>query len=186
MTNDDTDVRILRAAAQGDQPACAELYAQYGDRVYGWCRGAGLSREDAQDVSQEVFWAVYKGLEGFEPGAHCGSFRAWLHTIAMRRIALAQRSLAKARLREAARLVCLRTSEGDTADPTTAELAALADALECVRARYSSHTWSVFSAYVLEGRQADDVASAMGTTRNVVYLARARVVEAVRAHLAKD
>lgn len=186
MSSDDTDVRMLRAAAQGDPPAWEELYVRYRDRVYGWCRGAGLSREDAQDVSQEVFWAVYKGLESFDHGGHSGSFRAWLHTIAVRRIAFAQRSFARSRLQEAARLGSsrpIRTSNGEDA---CADLEALAAALECVRPKFSSPTWSAFAAYVIEGRRAEEVAQALGTTRNAVYLARAHVVEAVRAHLAKD
>jgi RNA polymerase sigma factor (sigma-70 family) len=78
---------VLRAARRGDDHAWAELYDELAGSVLGYLRSHGAP--DPEDVLGEVLLQVVRGLprfEGDEPG-----FRAWVFTIAHRRLQDAHR-----------------------------------------------------------------------------------------------
>ena len=80
-----TDERLLVAAAQQD-PACfAELYEQNFDRVYGYVSRRVRDREEAEDVTAEVFHEALKNIHRFEWRGV--PFSAWLMGIAAHAIA---------------------------------------------------------------------------------------------------
>jgi RNA polymerase sigma-70 factor (ECF subfamily) len=176
---DDTDVRLLSAAAAGDQPAWEELYVRYADNVYRWCRRRGLPQEDAEDVAQEVFWCIHERLEHFQRGAE-GSFRGWLYRICERRISDHQRKFARGRLRAVAADLDKLASPVSRGDPRDA---LLAEALQRVRRRVSARTWALFEAYFLQDRSAAEVAREYGISRYCVYHARTRVVWLLRVEI---
>lgn len=64
---------VLRCQA-GDEAAFARLFAEFGERTLAYLRG--LLGDDAEDVQQEVWLAVYRGLGGL---ADPGAFRTWLY-----------------------------------------------------------------------------------------------------------
>lgn len=72
---------LARHAGEGDAGSFKELFALYHDRVFKYATsrvGAGV---EAQDVLQEIFLAVWRGLPSFRY-EHEGSFPAWLFGIA--------------------------------------------------------------------------------------------------------
>ena len=73
---------VLFAARAGAEWAWERLYAEYAARVAGYLRAHGA--EDADDLAGEVFLQVVRGLDGFSGAEH--QFRAWLFTIAHRRL----------------------------------------------------------------------------------------------------
>jgi len=76
----DPDDRVLIAAAQHDRSHFAELYEQNFDRVYAFIARRAASREEAQDLTAEVFHQALASLKGFKwQGA---PFIAWLYGIA--------------------------------------------------------------------------------------------------------
>ena len=80
-----TDERLLVAAAQQD-PACfAELYEQNFDRVYGYVSRRVRDREEAEDVTAEVFHEALANIHRFEWRGV--PFAAWLMGIAAHAIA---------------------------------------------------------------------------------------------------
>ena len=80
-----SDVELLRAIANGSEPAFEELRSRYRRAVAGVCRAvAGSEREDCE---QEVFARVWGKAALFDPAR--GSAAAWLLTLA-RRTALNQ------------------------------------------------------------------------------------------------
>jgi RNA polymerase sigma-70 factor, ECF subfamily len=91
-----TDERLLVAAAQQD-PACfAELYEQNFDRVYGYVSRRVRDREEAEDVTAEVFHEALANIRRFEWREV--PFSAWLMGIAAH--AIADRYLRAARASE--------------------------------------------------------------------------------------
>jgi RNA polymerase sigma factor (sigma-70 family) len=68
---------------QGDDTALAELYDQYGAFVYGLAVKVIGDRTAAQDVTQEVFIALWQRPEMFNPER--GRLRTLLGTVAHRR-----------------------------------------------------------------------------------------------------
>lgn len=73
---------LLAAARRGDDPAWARLYGQLAGPLLGYLRGQGAN--DPEDLVGEVFLDVVRGLPRFD-GDEAG-FRAWVFTIAHRRL----------------------------------------------------------------------------------------------------
>src|SRR5204863_7089757 len=70
---------LIRRARDGDQDAFADLVVVHGARVYAALRRFGLKATEADEVAQEVFLRVWRGLARFEERAQ---FSTWLYRIA--------------------------------------------------------------------------------------------------------
>ena len=80
VVESDTDERLLVEAAQRDPSCFAELYEQNFNRVYAYLTKRVATREEAQDLTAEVFHQALAGIGRFEwRGA---PFVAWLLGIA--------------------------------------------------------------------------------------------------------
>lgn len=73
---------VLSAARAGAEWAWARIYEEHAPKVVGYVRGHGVF--DPEDLAAEVFLQVVSGLPGFSGGEP--EFRAWLFTIAHRRL----------------------------------------------------------------------------------------------------
>lgn len=78
---------VLAGARTGDGPAWARILDDLSGPLLGFARGRGV--EDPEDVLGETLLHVARGLDGFD-GDEAG-FRAWVFTIAHRRVVDAQR-----------------------------------------------------------------------------------------------
>lgn len=74
----------ISAAAEGNQQAISQLYSENIREVYRFIYYKVGSKEDAEDITQDVMMAAFKGLEKFRGEA---SFRNWCYEIAKRKIA---------------------------------------------------------------------------------------------------
>lgn len=76
---DETDFILVKAVGAGDHQAYETLVRKHQGSVYHFaCRILG-DRHAAEDVVQEVFWALYRSASRFEPRAKVST---WLFTIA--------------------------------------------------------------------------------------------------------
>lgn len=73
--------KIVARAQAGDAAAFSEIYARYAGHVLRYLYARVREPESAQDLTQEVFVRVLKGIEGFEYRGE-KSFLGWLYTIA--------------------------------------------------------------------------------------------------------
>ena len=81
----ETEERLLVAAAQQDPRRFGELYERHFERVYAYVSRRVPSREEAEDLTSEVFHRALAGLPRFEwRGA---PFAAWLFRIASNSLA---------------------------------------------------------------------------------------------------
>lgn len=87
-----SDAGLVEECRKGDTSAFDELVRRYKDRVYGVVYRFLGNREEALDVSQEVFVRAYKGIQGFRGNAQVYT---WLYSIAA--------NLARNRLRDSGR-----------------------------------------------------------------------------------
>ena len=95
-----SDVELLAAASAGDQSALSELYDEHASRVFGMALRILGDRSKAEEVTQDVFLAVWSRGDSFN--AQRGSVRAWLATCARNRaIDLLRGGKANAARREA-------------------------------------------------------------------------------------
>ena len=75
----DPDVRLMLEVRDGSAAAFEELVLRYQGRLLTVLRHLVGSREQAEDLTQEVFLRVYRARESYEPGA---KFCTWLYAIA--------------------------------------------------------------------------------------------------------
>ena len=87
-----TDVELLKAIAKSDEEALAQLYDRYRIILFGLLVRILISREEAEDVLQEVFLQVWKRAGDFDE--HRGRPFTWLVTLARSRAIDRLRSLA--------------------------------------------------------------------------------------------
>ena len=76
------DFELIAACQRGDASAFREVFGIYRDRVYALCRNMLGSDEDAEDLTQDIFIAAFKGIRSFSAEA---AFGTWLYRIAANR-----------------------------------------------------------------------------------------------------
>ncbi|MFJ4809519.1 RNA polymerase sigma factor [Streptomyces longwoodensis] len=105
--------------AAGDESALAEAYRTWGVMVQGMCRRTLGDVHEAEDVTQTVFLAAWRGRAGFRPER--GALSAWLVGITRRKIAdaLEARSRRATLVATAGSLLTVGEGPGD-ADPQSA------------------------------------------------------------------
>jgi RNA polymerase sigma-70 factor (ECF subfamily) len=82
VTELDLELRgIITRAKSGDVGAFGELYSRYASLILRYLYARLREQESAQDLTQEVFVRVIKGIGGFEFRGE-KSFLGWLYTIA--------------------------------------------------------------------------------------------------------
>ena len=83
MVGEVSDEHLARRAQKGDSDSFLTLYSRYLDRVYRRVRSK-VPEQDVEDVTQDIFVAVVRSLDGFEQRSR---FNTWLYTIVNRQIA---------------------------------------------------------------------------------------------------
>lgn len=79
-----TDTELAALVAAGDEEALAELYGRYGRIVYAMSLGALRDPSGAEDVTQEVFAALWVRAGRFD--GERGIFRHWFLHLAHNRV----------------------------------------------------------------------------------------------------
>jgi RNA polymerase sigma-70 factor (ECF subfamily) len=179
---------IARLCDPEDSVAWGEFVAIYEPLIHRLGRIKGLQDADARDLAQEVFQAVARAIEGWEPGR--GSFRGWISRIARN---LLVNFLTRRRYRS---IGSGGTSLRDflaavpSADPSaTALFEAERErrlfewAAEDIRGEFAPATWQAFWRTAVEGARPADVAAALGLSVGAVYIARSRVLSRLKGRV---
>ncbi|HEY8223645.1 MAG TPA: sigma-70 family RNA polymerase sigma factor [Pyrinomonadaceae bacterium] len=106
-----TDIQLLKAVARGDEQALATLYDQYRIILFGLLVRILNSREEAEDVLQEVFMQVWRRAADFDETR--GKPFTWLVTLARSRAIDRLRSLGA---RERVAVAATRDVQEETSD----------------------------------------------------------------------
>jgi RNA polymerase sigma-70 factor (ECF subfamily) len=72
----DPDARLVERCLRGDEAAWEDLVRTHLRRVHSICYRFTNNAVDAQDISQEVFFRVFRSLKSYRAGE--GSFTVWL------------------------------------------------------------------------------------------------------------
>lgn len=81
MTAEPTEARLIARVRAGDADALAELYRNFADQVYDTALRLTASKDDAEDVLQNVFIGLPDVLGGYTGS---GTLGAWIRRIAHR------------------------------------------------------------------------------------------------------
>ena len=93
------DEKLVSQTLAGDRDAFGVLVHKYQEMVYAYAFQKVRNEEDAQDVTQEVFWRAYHGLYQLRQPHR---FRSWLYTIMSNQCKRQLMSVIKTRQRETA------------------------------------------------------------------------------------
>jgi RNA polymerase sigma factor (sigma-70 family) len=70
---------VIARARAGDAEAWGQLYREYAPAIFRFCRRAMPTREDAEDVTMEIFMKLRGKLSQYDTSR---SFTAWLYKVA--------------------------------------------------------------------------------------------------------
>ena len=93
------DEKLVSQTLAGDRDAFGVLVHKYQEMVYAYAFQKVRNAEDAQDITQEVFWRAYHYLYQLR---HPHRFRSWLYTIMSNQCKRQLMSVIKTRQRETA------------------------------------------------------------------------------------
>ena len=83
MNLQETDENLMMRFGRGDAAAFEELYRRHESRVFRYLRRNVRNEASANDLMQEVWFAVARSAAGYQPTA---KFTTWLFTIAHNRM----------------------------------------------------------------------------------------------------
>jgi RNA polymerase sigma-70 factor (ECF subfamily) len=182
-----TDSSLLRRVQGHETAAWNRLVEWAGPLILHWCRRAGLSAEDCEEVFQEVFLSVASNIGRFQGGRPGDTFRGWLLTITHSRIVdLGRRRMNQPQAeggsdgyRRLLALTCEQLSASEPGPADTRNLL-LRRALDLIRAEFSERIWQAFWRTAVDGLTAPDVAGELRMTPQAVRKARSRVLARLR------
>lgn len=108
---------LIDGVKAGNAQAFEVLVERYQGRVYNACLGFLFNKEDAEDLSQEVFVEIHRSIHGFEGRSALGT---WIHRIAMSKSLELIRS--RARKKRAGQLLSLLGLQQAGWDPRAADI----------------------------------------------------------------
>lgn len=187
------DVELVARAKKGDEAAFEKLVRQYDRAIFRTAMHITQNREDAEDITQDVFLKAYNKLEQFQGNS---KFSTWLTRIAV------NESLMRLRKRKTSRTVSMdqemQTEEGsiprDFADwaPNPEEnytQAELKDLLDRTIAGLPPGFRTVFTLRDIQNLSTEETAEALGLSvpavKSRLLRARLQLRERLSRHLKK-
>jgi RNA polymerase sigma-70 factor (ECF subfamily) len=186
-----TSITLLQGLKAQQPEAWCRFVDIYTPLIYGWCRRAGLSAEDAKDVGQDVFRAVASNMARFRRDDPNDSFSGWLWTVTRNKIrdhfrrqhGTVQASGgtgAQQRLAEFPEDFPLSTTGTDHGDD---EISVVRRVLPTIQDRFERKNWEAFWRMTVKGEAGKDVAEKLGMSVPAVYQAKYRVLQRIRQEL---
>ena len=178
---------LLRLRDRADQLGWEEFHARYGELLYRYARGRGVSHADAEDVVQEVEMYLFKAMEGFVYDVRKGRFRGYLRAAVVHSIGRRAAKYAKERagldpnVMDLAEAVKQATSD----DQWEREwrLHRLRWALRTVASEFEKNTLDAFQLHALAGLSVDETAEKLGLSKASVYQAKSRILKRLKERL---
>ncbi len=181
---------LIRLRDPGDEPAWTEFTEIYGPLVHRLARSRGLQDADAQDLVQDVFRAVARAIERYDPDPARGSFRGWLSRIA-RNLIINLLAAQRRHPRGSGDTDMQRLLE-EQPDPSHEDSVLFTNeyrrrlltwATRRIRGEFSEPVWQAFWLASVENRPPKDVAETLGMTLGTVYQYKSRVVARIRREI---
>ena len=179
---------LFRLRDSQDHDAWAEFVSLYEPIAYRLLRRHGLQDADAREVMQELFLAVGRRIDHWDPARERGSFRGWLRRVA-RNLAINWLKQRKRRVSATggSDLQAMLDKLPADSGPETAEFdkelrrALFQRAAEQVRREVQAVTWQAFWETAIVGTSAGDAANKLGMKVGAIRVAKCRVLARLRA-----
>jgi len=183
-----TSLSLLeRLSIDSDNASWAQLVELYGPLLRHWLRRYDVAEADCDDLIQDVLLVVSRELPEFRHNRRTGAFRSWLRKILANRVqnhwrARKRRPMATGRSTFAEQLNQLEDDDSNCSRMWDAEhdRQVIEHLLSRSADRFAPTTWQAFHRLMIDGLDADAVAAELGITVNAVYIAKSRVLSALR------
>jgi RNA polymerase sigma-70 factor (ECF subfamily) len=177
-----TDGELLRQLAQRDTLALEILYARYSAYVMGISLRVLESREEAEEVVQDVFWQLWKAELAYDPLR--GRFSTWLFSVA--RFRCLDRLRARERALPRAGLHAPVSVERAPDQETESYLLDRQKEVRALLTRLPAEQRAAIELAFFQGLTHDEIAArtgeALGTVKSRIRRGLARVREALGAN----
>ena len=188
------DRELIEAIRAGDPTAYRGLVERYQSRVYALMCGMVKDREEARDLTQEVFIKAYKNLDRFRLES---SFYTWIYRIGMNLAIDHLRKFSKRRADEYDDGIASREADGTigdahrTGDPgRSLERKQLNETIMSALQKLSPDHRQVILLREVEGLSykeiADSLEIAEGTVMSRLYYARRKLQQLLKPQLARN
>ena len=191
MVNETSLSLLNRARLDVTDESWQKMDEIYSALLRSWLTRFDVASADAEDLVQEVLLTLSRELRHFEHSGRSGAFRNWLRTILVHRLRDFWRSR---KYRPAAiggstwaeKLDQLADESSDVSREWNLEhdRYVMVRLLDTVRPHFEPKTWEAFHRQMFERERADAVAAELGMPLNSVYVARSRVLSALRREAA--
>ena len=187
---DSTSDSLLIRVRGREREAWDRLFWLYTPLVYRWCRRYQLSDEDLEDVTQDVFQAVYDGIDRFHRAVPRPRFRQWLWGITRHKISdqlNRRRAIPRPQGGDVGQALINEIPEHPPEDSEDgglrSEAVIVRRVLALLRPDYEDHTWKAFLRTAVDNQRAADVAADLGMTTKAVRQAKYRILRRLRLEL---
>ncbi len=188
----ETSLSLLqRLADNSDDQAWGEFCRLYQPLLRAWIDRYGIQDCDADDIAQETLLALVADIRRFQHPGHSGAFRGWIRAILVNRLRVSWRKRRNTPSVPGTNDFWERLDELEDPDSSLSHLwntehdrHVLGRLLERVAPRFAEDTYGIFRRYVLESVSAAQVAAEWGVTVNAVFIAKSRVLRALRQEIA--
>jgi RNA polymerase sigma-70 factor (ECF subfamily) len=178
---------IDRLREPSNETAWERMVDVYTPLIRGWLKRYAVQDQDVEDLLQEVLAIVVRKMPEFRQQPQIGAFRRWLRNITvncLRDFWRAQKYRPRASGADEFAHMLDQLADGDSSmsklwdrehdDHVARHL------LEMVRGRFEDKTWRAFQGVTLAGTPVDQVAQELGMSVNAVFIAKSRVMHALR------
>ena len=188
MCDELTSLSLLdKLIRQSDSESWTRLVDIYTPLSKRWLARYEIQHSDAEDIVQEVLTAVVSDLPKFQHSQRTGAFRSWLRTILVNRVRNFWRSR---KYRPTATGTSSLDERLNQLKDDTSDLSRIWNRehdehvvkrlMETVQTQFEPKTWQAFRRQVVDGERADVVAQELNTSLSSVYMAKSRVLSALR------
>ena len=179
---------LLRLRDSQDHEAWLEFVSLYEPVAYRLLRRRGLQDTDAREVMQELFIAVSRSIDRWDPAKERGSFRGWLSRVTRNLVInWLKRRERRPMATGGSDLQAMLEMLPAEADPETAEFdqelrrALFQRAAEQVRREVQPASWQAFWETAVVGASPAHAAAKLGMQPGAVRVAKCRVLVRLRA-----
>ena len=190
--NESTSISLLgRAADPSDSDSWDRLVELYVPLLRRWLRQYEVQDCDADDLTQDVLAVLMQELPKFEHNRQVGAFRNWLRRVLVNRLRNYWRdrqhrppAQGGSTLAEQLNQLEDERSQLSRAWNEQHDRDVIASLMEVIRPRFQEKTWQAFHRQMFDGERPERIAAELQMGLGSVYMARNRVLSALRQEAA--